>query len=181
MLKFNILSIYFSPGVFLPKLNFLYLYPFCWRFTANKWLYCCRTIHITPRCVSFFPSRSSRFSSPSICSPLLNPFLLYLSSVVLLLPVVFACCVCTAGWRWMMPFATSSWTSPVFHPGWQGRTTSCRRSSTKLSLPKKSITKAKVQWKVHPHTCTHAPPPTAKCTFYWFCHFLAKTGILNKN
>lgn len=56
----------------------------------------------------------------------------------------FARCVHTAGWRWMMPFATSSWTSPVFHPGWLGRMTSFRQLSTKLSPPKRSITRAKV-------------------------------------
>lgn len=56
----------------------------------------------------------------------------------------FARCVHTAGWRWMMPFATSSWTSPVFHPGWLGRMTSSKQLSTKLSPPKRSITRAKV-------------------------------------
>lgn len=62
-------------------------------------------------------------------------------------PWCFAHCVRTAGWRWMMPFATSSWTSPVFHPGWLGRATSSRQSSTKSSPPKRSITRAKVLWK----------------------------------
>lgn len=63
-------------------------------------------------------------------------------------PWCVARCVRTAGWRWMMPFATSSWTSPVFHPGWLGRATSSRQSSTKLSPPKRSITRAKVLCKL---------------------------------
>lgn len=76
-------------------------------------------------------------------------------------PWCFARCVRTAGWRWMMPFATSSWTSPVFHPGWLGRATSSRQSSTKLSPPKRSITRAKVP-------CKHKQDTDIKLLSYCF-------------
>lgn len=124
--------------------------------TANKRLCVCHGIRVTLRCLPLPVS----FSHPT---PLLTTTTF---SCVLLLsppssPWCFARCVRTAGWRWMMPFATSSWTSPVFHPGWLGRATSSRQSSTRLSPPKRSITRAKV-------LCKHKQDTDIKSLSYCF-------------
>lgn len=110
--------------------------------SANKLFCVCRGIRITLWCFclcliplpstmtlwSFYLAPPLLLPSPPLCS-------------------LFVWCLHTGGKYWMMPFSTSGWTSPfhLFLPGWQERMTSSRPSSTKLSLPRKSIIRAKVR------------------------------------
>lgn len=82
----------------------------------------------------FFPRLSFFIAGPFSAPSRISPFLWCVARHR----------VWTPGLRWMTPSATGSWTSPVFHPGWQERTTFSRASSTKSLVPKRSIIRAKV-------------------------------------
>lgn len=93
--------------------------------------------------------------------------------------------VWTPGLRWMTPSATGSWTSPVFHPGWQERMTFFRVSSTKSSTPKRSIIRAKVRLACNTHSPITMPSflPTKhgfRHLFSWIWNFIMDSFCVNE-